>query len=78
MWLMSCRFSWFEEGSGYCGRCLMQVPVGRQAINHTPHLLLTLITAGVWAILWIRHVRRVRDWRCLECGATVYKLMSTG
>jgi len=69
------RFSRFQEASGYCGKCLKQVAVGRQGINHRPHLILTLLT-GVWAIFWIRDARRQRNWQCLECGATVYKIMS--
>jgi hypothetical protein len=69
------RFSRFEEASGYCGTCLRQVPVGRQAINHVPHLILTLLT-GVWPIFWVRDARRERPWQCLECGATVYRIMS--
>ena len=69
------RFSRFEEASGYCGKCLKQVPVGRQGINPVPHLILTLLT-GVWAFLWIRDARRPRPWKCLECGAEVYKIMS--
>ncbi len=69
------RFSRFEEASGYCGKCLRQTPVGRQGINHAPHLILTLLT-GLWAIFWIRDARRPRPWQCLECGSTVYKIMS--
>jgi len=69
------RFSRFEEASGYCGKCLKQVPVGRQGINPVPHLLLTLLT-GLWVVFWIRDARRPGPWRCLECGATVYKIMS--
>jgi hypothetical protein len=69
------RFERFEEADGYCGKCLKQVPVGRQGTNHLPHLLRTLLT-GLWAILWIREARRQREWQCLKCGATVYKLMS--
>ena len=64
-----------QEASGYCGKCLKQVAVGRQGINHVPHLVLTLL-AGVWAVFWIRDACRQRNWRCLECGATVYKIMS--
>lgn len=69
------RFSRFEEASGYCGKCLKQVPVGRQGIRHVPHLILTLLT-GLWAIFWILDARMKRPWLCLECGATVYKIMS--
>jgi hypothetical protein len=69
------RFGRYEEASGYCGRCLRQVPVGRQGINHVPHAILTLLT-GLWAILWIRDARRKGPWQCLECRAPVYKIMS--
>lgn len=69
------ELSRFREASGYCGKCLKQVPVGRQEINHVPHLILTLLT-GLWVVLWIRDARRQRDWTCLECGATVHKIMS--
>ena len=72
---MGLRFERFEEASGYCGKCLKQARVGRQAINHVPHLILTLLTV-FWAILWIRAARRPRPWKCLDCGATVYKIMS--
>jgi len=72
---MGSRFSRFEEASGYCGKCLKQVPVGRQSIRHAPHAALTLLT-GFWAIFWIRDARRPRPWICLECGAEVYKIMS--
>ncbi|UCG47041.1 MAG: hypothetical protein JSU94_16270 [Phycisphaerales bacterium] len=74
---MSFRSNWFEEASGYCGRCLSQAPVGRRSINHTPHLLLTLVTCGVWAVFWVQAVRSLKPWKCLKCGAAVYKLMST-
>lgn len=69
------RFSRFEEASGYCGKCLRQAPVGRRGINHVPHLILTLLT-GVWAFVWIHDARRAREWTCLDCGATVHKILS--
>ncbi len=73
--LSALRFNRFEEASGYCGKCLKQVAVGRQGINHVPHVILTLMT-GFWAIFWVRDARRTREWRCLNCGTTVYKIMS--
>ncbi len=72
---MKVHFSRLEEASGYCGKCLKQVPVGRPGIRHSPHLILTLLT-GFWAIFWIRDARRPRPWTCLECGAEVHKIMS--
>ena len=65
----------FEEASGYCGKCLKQVPVFRVKIFHLRYLFLTLVTAGVGAVFWIRQLRKERPWNCLDCGATVYKIM---
>ena len=37
------------------------------APNHLLHLILTLITLGVWVIFWFfRSVSN--DWRCVKCG----------
>ena len=72
-------FRRFEEASGYCGKCLKQSPVRRVQVRHWPHLVLTLLTAGLWAIIWIldaRKVRKMYNWQCLKCGAQVYKIMA--
>jgi len=66
--------AWFEEGNGYCGKCLRQVVVRRQRINHLAHLALTLLT-GFWVIFWIREAKKVYDWHCCRCGAKVYRIM---
>ncbi|MEJ2650064.1 MAG: hypothetical protein P8016_16845 [Sedimentisphaerales bacterium] len=66
----------FEEGSGYCGKCLKQVPVYRAKIKHTPYLFLTLFTVGIGAIIWIRDMRKKHAWKCLDCGSEVYKIMN--
>lgn len=71
-------FRHIEEASGYCGRCLKQTPVRRVRVRHWPHAVLTVLT-GVWAVVWIIDARRVRrkyKWRCMNCGADVYRIMA--
>jgi len=71
-------FRRIEEASGYCGKCLKQSPVRRLKVRHIPHLILTLLT-GLWVIVWVIDARKVRKtsiWRCLKCGAEVYKIMA--
>jgi hypothetical protein len=71
-------FRRIEEASGYCGRCLKQSPVRRVTVRHTVHLILTLLT-GLWVIVWVLDARKVKKkctWRCLKCGAEVYKIMA--
>lgn len=36
--------------------------------NHILHLLLTLVTGGIWIIVWI-FAGLVSDFRCRECGS---------
>ena len=71
-------FDRIEESSGYCGKCLAQVPVRKPTVRHWPHIILTLLTGGVWAIGWVMDVRRARtySWRCLKCGCDVHKIMA--
>ena len=66
----------FEEGSGYCGKCLKQAPIYRARIRHTPYIYLTLFTLGLGVIIWIRDACKKHHWKCHDCGATVYKIMS--
>jgi hypothetical protein len=66
----------FEEGSGYCGKCLKQAPVYRARIRHTPYIILTLFTLGFGAIIWIHDARKKHQWKCMDCSADVYKIMN--
>jgi hypothetical protein len=42
-----------EKRTGFCTVCNKQVMVFRRGTNHILHLLLTLVTFGVWIIVWI-------------------------
>ena len=66
----------FEEGSGYCGNCLKQVPVSRARIRHLPYVLFIIATLGLGVVIWIRDARKEHPWKCLDCGAEVYKIMN--
>jgi len=58
----------FQEASGYCKRCRKAVLVRRPGTNHVLHLLLTIVTAGLWIIVWIGVGIKIGGWRCANCG----------
>lgn len=64
-----------EEASGYCGKCLKQVAVRRIKVRHLLHLIITLLTAGLWLIIWLREINKNHQWHCMRCGTIVYKIM---
>jgi len=50
----------------HCARCRHQQIFVRADINHGLHLLLALVTGGLWLALCIG--KFVRPWRCEHCG----------
>ncbi len=66
----------FEHRDGYCGRCCKQVTVKRRVVRHTPHVLMTIVTLGIWIPRWWRAAQvEPEQWRCCSCHQEVYKLM---
>lgn len=59
----------FEEASGYCINCKKQVLIRRKKTSHLLHLILTLLTAGFWLIVWILAAITTDSWRCSQCGS---------
>ena len=59
--------SW-QEKSKYCKRCQRDVLVRRKGTNHILHLLLTVLTGGLWLIVWILVSIKIGGWRCTYCG----------
>lgn len=55
------------------GMCPNHGPVLARAKgpSHILHLLLTLVTGGLWAIVWIFACMGKKDWRCPTCGYPV-------
>ena len=52
-----------------CRTCDKLVLAQRQTPNHVLHLLLTLITAGLWLIVWLFLSIKGSPWRCPNCGS---------
>ncbi len=60
-----------QEASGYCGECDRQVLVRRPGTNHLLHLVLTVLSAGLWLIVWLGVSVKFGGWRCSRCGLKV-------
>ncbi len=58
-----------EKRGGFCKSCNKQVVVFRKGTNHILHLLLTVLTAGLWIIIWLGVGVKFGGWRCTECGS---------
>ncbi len=58
-----------QENSGFCGMCNKQVLVRRKGTNHILHLILSILTAGLWIIVWILASIKMSGWRCSQCGS---------
>jgi hypothetical protein len=54
--------------SGVCPHCREEVMVACAAGTDLLHLVLTLVTGGLWGIVWIYHRLHARDCICCQCG----------
>lgn len=59
-----------QEKVGRCAICSKQGMVWRKGTNHILHLLLTLVTFGLWIIPWILMSVKTGGWRCSQCCGT--------
>ena len=59
-----------QEKSGICEARNKSVMVRRKGTNHILHLILSLLTAGLWVIVWIMVSVKIGGWRCSQCGST--------
>ena len=61
--------------SGFCHACRSERQIYRRSLDHGFQFIVTLVTAGLWAIpwlaLWIVSLRR--PWRCQICWRPVEK-----
>lgn len=59
-----------QQRQGYCEECGEYRLVKRRGVTHILHLLLSVITAGLWLFVWIfLSIFTVGGWRCQTCGS---------
>ncbi len=62
-----------QETSGYCSHCDKNVLCRAQTPNHILHLILSIVTSGVWLIIWAILCIRAKEWHCSQCGHKITK-----
>ena len=60
-----------QETTKYCSGCQKYVLALRPGTSRLKQLVWTIITLGLWSIVWIRDSRRRPGWRCSECDQRV-------
>jgi DNA-directed RNA polymerase subunit RPC12/RpoP len=61
------------QSSGVCPDCGERRLIASRKPNHLLHLILTIITVGLWAVIWffIAWSGEFHKWRCQNCGTQV-------
>lgn len=55
----------------FCKACNKNVLAVRKGTNHVLHLIMSIVTCGVWIIIWILSAIKIGGWRCPSCGSRV-------
>ena len=58
--------------SKFCRVCERQTAFVKEGPNHVLHLLLSVVTFGIWLIVWflLGLMSGARSYRCSQCGST--------
>lgn len=66
----------FGETSAFCCRCRCAQEFRRVSVRHKLHLLLTVLTVGLWTVPWVMIYAGsiVEPWRCVRCGWRVWQV----
>lgn len=59
----------FEEATGFCKTCNKQALVRREKANHILHFLITVLSCGLWVVVWVLVSIKIGGWRCATCGS---------
>jgi len=61
-----------KQKGAYCSNCQKQVLAQGTKPNHILHLLLTIVTGGIWAPIWLLITfMNAGNYRCNQCGSRV-------
>ena len=61
-----------KQTGRFCAHCQKNVMATGTTPNHVLHLFLSLITAGLWILVWILvGLASIGGWRCTQCGSKV-------
>jgi hypothetical protein len=56
----------------YCNACQKNVMAQSNKPNHVLHLILTVVTAGLWGLVWLLLAAgAIGGYRCTQCGQAV-------
>jgi hypothetical protein len=58
-----------QKQGGHCRICKKNVVIFRKGPNHILHLLLAIVTAGIWIPVWLLLSITEGNWRCSVCGS---------
>ena len=58
----------YEKDHRFSDRCGCRSLHFRRAIDHVLHLLITVVSGGMWALVWIYLALNRDQWKCEECG----------
>lgn len=61
-----------KQSSAYCNVCQRQSLFQKPRINHVLHLILSIVTFGLWLFVWLilGIINAGKEPRCTTCGAT--------
>jgi hypothetical protein len=61
-----------KQDSRYCPNCSAQVLATAPATNHLLHLVLSVLTAGFWLVIWLLvPLLWSKPYRCTRCGLEI-------
>ena len=57
-----------EHAQKWCQYCQRYTLAVRPGTNHILHFLITFLTCGLWAFVWLGQSAKIGGWRCPGCG----------